>query len=149
MRFQKDDGTFGGTGWLIDKETVVTAAHCLYDPKYDTFATTVDVFVGISMQWSQDKTEQEQRRASSVAVHWGYYAGYGTPYDFAILKLDQPFKDIVAVSAGNCPKDVDFKIRVVGFPGDLPSGHWRQGLDMYFSECKTPVYRLGGTRKTL
>jgi len=47
MQFQNSPAVFGGTGWLIDSSIVVTAAHCLYRRNGGTFATKVEVFVGV------------------------------------------------------------------------------------------------------
>jgi secreted trypsin-like serine protease len=74
----------GGT--LIDKDSVLTAAHCLVNPNPDK----LEVVVGrtaLNQNWGQ------LRSVSHRFIH-PRYNGNGYGYDVAILKLSRPLKGI-------------------------------------------------------
>ena len=74
----------GGT--LIDKDSVLTAAHCLVNPKPDK----LQVVVG---RTALNQHRGQLRSASHRFIH-PRYKGNGYGYDAAILKLSLPVKGI-------------------------------------------------------
>ncbi|MCJ1465212.1 hypothetical protein MMC07_003828 [Pseudocyphellaria aurata] len=146
-RFQNRRKGSGGSGWLLDSSTVVTAAHCVYDFREKKFAVKVVVHIGRHTQKNTAiNTKKEHRLGASVAINWGYYVSQKTQYDIAVIKLDRPFNDASPVAWQDCPPLVNKPtVRVVGYPGDLPEGANKseQGHDMYVSECQIQAsYRL-------
>ena len=79
-----DEQFCGGT--LIDKDSVLTAAHCLVNPKPDK----LQVVVG---RTALDQNRGQLRSVSRRFVH-PRYNGNGYGYDAAILKLSRPVKGI-------------------------------------------------------
>jgi secreted trypsin-like serine protease len=74
----------GGT--LIDKDSVLTAAHCLVNPKPDKLQVVVGR-TALNQKWGQ------LRSVSHRFIH-PRYNGNGYGYDAAILKLSRPVKSI-------------------------------------------------------
>src|SRR5215208_4826839 len=74
----------GGT--LIDKDSVLTAAHCLVNPKPDK----LEVVVG---RTALNQNGGQPRSVSHRFIH-PRYNGNGYGYDAAILKLSRPVKSI-------------------------------------------------------
>ena len=79
-----DEQFCGGT--LIDKDSVLTAAHCLVNPKPDK----LQVVVG---RTALDQNRGQLRSVSRRFIH-PRYNGNGYGYDAAILKLSRPVKGI-------------------------------------------------------
>jgi V8-like Glu-specific endopeptidase len=134
-----------GTGWLINDDTVITAAHNLYSPIEKSHAIDVRVHIGYTQEQTTTHLKSEERRAQAAAVHWGYYATGQRQYDFAILRLKSPFQDARAIPFKNTPLLIpnETKVRVLGYPGDLPleDEHLR-GHIMYRSQCRVKAHDL-------
>src|SRR5215208_3795732 len=79
-----DEQFCGGT--LIDKDSVLTAAHCLLKPKPDK----LEVVVG---RTALNQNRGQLRSVSRRFIH-PRYNGNGYGYDAAILKLSRPVKSI-------------------------------------------------------
>src|SRR5918995_2225765 len=73
----------GGT--LIDKNSILTAAHCLVNPKPDK----LQVVLG---RTALDQNRGQLRSVSHRFIHPRYYGSGG--YDAAVLKLRRPVKGI-------------------------------------------------------
>jgi secreted trypsin-like serine protease len=74
----------GGT--LIDKDSILTAAHCLVNPKPDK----LEVVVG---RTALNQNRGQLRSVSHRFIH-PRYNGNGYGYDAAVLKLSRPVKGI-------------------------------------------------------
>jgi secreted trypsin-like serine protease len=79
-----DEQFCGGT--LIDKDSVLTAAHCLVNPKRDK----LQVVVG---RTALNQNRGQLRSVSRRFIH-PRYNGNGYGYDAAVLKLRRPVKGI-------------------------------------------------------
>jgi secreted trypsin-like serine protease len=79
-----DEQFCGGT--LIDKDSVLSAAHCLVNPKPDK----LQVVIG---RTALDQNQGQLRSVSRRFIH-PRYNGNGYGYDAAILKLSRPVKGI-------------------------------------------------------
>ena len=141
MKFHNDSGWFGGTGWLIDEKTVVTAAHNLYDKStggVTRYAEVVFVTIGSSGTETEETDKAERLRGKSVAIHLGFYSkdpsshdAWWKKHDMAAIKLGNPFRNSKCFEWRTTPlQEKDVTIEVVGYPGDLPSTA-DKGLVMY------------------
>jgi V8-like Glu-specific endopeptidase len=141
-------GTVGiGTGWLIEEDTVITAGHNLYNTKQNTHAIKVLVCVGYTKEQTTAPIDVkcEYRWAKAAAVHWGWYKAGQERFDFAVIRLESPFKDIRKIPFKPTPLKTETatKLRVLGYPGDLPvKANKMKGRIIYQSECPVPPYNL-------
>jgi V8-like Glu-specific endopeptidase len=135
-----------GTGWLIDTDTVITAAHNVYIPLEKSHATRVDVYIGYTSDEFSGPAVCEQRLAQTAGIHWGYYVTGQHMYDIAVLRLASPFRTAKPIPYKTTPIHIaqNTNLRVVGYPGDLPSKHdiGRAGCDMYLSQCPVGAFSL-------
>jgi len=83
MRVTPRNEQFCG-GTLIDKDSVLTAAHCLVNPKPDK----LQVVIGLT---ALNQNRGQLRSASRRFIHPRYN---GNGYDAAVLKLSRPVKGI-------------------------------------------------------
>ena len=144
MRYHEDLQWYGGTGWMIDNRTVVTAAHNLCRSSIDNSAEHVKnvlVTIGYSGEESTKSNEIETRRGKSIAVHSGYFAQTSREYrkyDIAAIRLERPFDNVEPMRWQITPHAAnEITIQVVGYPEDLPlDDENKQGEIMYSSEQK-------------
>lgn len=135
MTFQEGQNQeyYCGTGWLLNHDTVVTAGHNLYDPDKRFHACEVTVSIGITIGTIGSEIVETQQ-VSTVAVHWGYFAGGRIQNDMAILKLKQPLQTARPIPWMEAPLiGIGCFLRIVGYPGDLQNRR-RRGRVMYKSE---------------
>src|ERR671913_393070 len=85
----------GGT--LIDKDSVLTAAHCLVNPKPDK----LEVVVG---RTALNQNRGQLRFVSHRLIH-PRYNGNGYGYDAAILKLSRPVKGIKPIKLASAKQN--------------------------------------------
>src|ERR671913_807537 len=85
----------GGT--LIDKDSVLTAAHCLVNPKPDK----LQVVVG---RTALNQNRGQLRSVSHRFIH-PRYNGNGHGYDAAILKLSRPVKSIKPIKLASAKQN--------------------------------------------
>ena len=129
--FQTEDGEKEGrdTGWLINESTVFTVAHNLYGPN-GSYAVEVKVEMGITK--NNDSRNHETRQDKFVTIHGGYFAIGKRQYDVAIIKLEgNPISGLRPIPCKTAPLiEVNTLLRVVGYPGDLPTTGSHQGSAM-------------------
>lgn len=128
--------TYGGTGWLIANDVVVTAAHLVYDAKSTTPSTTfqklssVLVYIGYNGSHSmegQDGVEMRYGRRVAAPTAWlqsvtGSHTG--GPRDVAFVQLDTPFADGGIIEYSNITQHEDAILGIVGYPMDKEGGHY-------------------------
>ncbi|KAF2664326.1 trypsin-like serine protease [Microthyrium microscopicum] len=138
IKFQNQKpGTISiGSGWCIGKDTVVTAAHCLYDSVYGRYAQSITAHIGYSGKADYAITKPEAIHGISAVIHEEYHATGQTRYDMAFVRLEKPFKDVIQIIGEFAPlKESNVTLRIVGYPGDSPSGHKNlEGEVMFSSE---------------
>ena len=158
MRCHENSQWYSGTGWLLDEQTVITAAHNVNAIGRNRKAEHVKNVV-VSSGYSGKKTvttnDVEIRRGKAVVVHSGYYAkdskshhSWWEKYDLAAIRLDKPFQKAEPFRWVNTPPVANhIKIQVVGYPDDLPTDDIEeQGHVMYSSE-QTLTYDLQRDQK--
>ncbi|PWY83850.1 hypothetical protein BO94DRAFT_599305 [Aspergillus sclerotioniger CBS 115572] len=131
-----------GTGWLITKDTVVTAGHCLYDSN-GGYLRSVKVYIGYQgpEDTALDRNSCEMRLGKVATIPAEYIKTAHTVHDVgfvlvsdqkltataAQIKLQSPFIDVEPFQPENTPKSSPgMKLGVVGYPGDIEGGN-----DMY------------------
>ncbi len=111
------DGTYGkGTAFMIDKDTLLTAGHCIYDAKHGGFATGVVVIPG--------KFGDEQpfgfAISKSLATTVGYQETGDKIYDWGVIDVRTPIGDNtgwIGVRAYHEPSALMYKdVNIVGYP---------------------------------
>ncbi|KAF1987273.1 trypsin-like serine protease [Aulographum hederae CBS 113979] len=135
MTFRTPDNTtsfYGGTGWLIDNETIITAGHNLYSPQEKSYAEKVTAYVGAT-KGKTHPIRAETREGRFAAVHWGYYTAKLKQNDMAVIKLAKGFDHVTAIVPKAAPIRATMLIEVVGYPGDLGVKGKGEGWVMYRS----------------
>jgi V8-like Glu-specific endopeptidase len=133
--------TFNGavkeaTGWcFVGNQFIITAGHCLYDD-ISGRAVVVEAHISYHGPSSDLRKTHEVRFGTSVAVHHGWYDSFLRENDIALIRLGNPFEDVIPLKWKNCPVNgINTTIHVVGYPGDLPPG--MEGQFMYESTGRT------------
>jgi secreted trypsin-like serine protease len=85
-------------GALIDKDSVLTAAHCVYGES----ATPLQVAVGKTVLSSD---QGQTRRVSRIFVHPKYNPNLNIAHDVAVIKLKRPVSGIAPVKLATASQD--------------------------------------------
>jgi len=98
MRYEKQQGTewYIGTGWPVNKDSVVTAGHNLYDKKMG-HATDILVYIKYHGHGNQKTAEREFRSGRFAALHWGYSKVGLAMYDFTLIRTTSSFLGVVSI----------------------------------------------------
>ncbi|XP_055840044.1 lectizyme [Episyrphus balteatus] len=121
-KFSKHSHTCGGT--IINKEWIVTAAHCISKP------VGMGVYAGLHERLQTNVATAQHREVDFGKVHSSYEGNVG-PYDIALLHVSEPFDFNESVQPAVLP----------GF-GDIPSGNatlygWGQTKAYILTAAKT------------
>ncbi len=130
----KDGSWYTCTGTMIDKRTVLTAAHCLYDHDTGDWAVDYEFYPGLN----GSKAPFGKYGCDEVKILNGYvsnYRGsYGTvvPWDLGVIILDKNAGSKVGtLDISRYDPAFDFTGNIVGYPGDkAESTMWRASCDM-------------------
>lgn len=131
----KSGGYGSCSGTLIGPQTVLTAAHCLYNHEDKDWLQEI-IFVP-ALNGPED-VPFGAYPAESTSIVEGYvknYQGfYGSvvPWDLGIITLSQPIgNDLGWFGFRNDENLGDFEANIVGYPGDKPGGTmWRATCDV-------------------
>ncbi|KAK6537417.1 hypothetical protein TWF694_011604 [Orbilia ellipsospora] len=129
FRFGASQTWTTATGWLLDSDIVVTAAHCIYEDNqratcaiacigYDANPETTDISTG------------EQRLVSRVVMPFEWIASENEQHDMAFLQLNSPFENATPIARGTPEINTLQQITVIGYPTDLGTGE-KIGDQMY------------------
>ncbi|PMD50822.1 trypsin-like serine protease [Hyaloscypha bicolor E] len=138
------------TGWcLIENGIVATAGHCVYH-KVHGRAIAIEAHISYHGADSELRKTHEVRMAADVAVHRGWHGNFSRENDIALIRLSNPFDDVLPLKWKPCPIQGErMQIVIAGYPGDIPAG--RPGQYMYESkgmidwdlqQDPTLIYRL-------
>ncbi|XP_071107071.1 chymotrypsinogen 2-like [Haliotis cracherodii] len=93
---------------LIDRQWVVTAAHCFKGPFYDPELWTVQLGRYNTTPGIEESTGQE-RRIARLYKHPGFDEGFDFNNDIALIKLDEPV-DLTEVISPLCLPDATVEV---------------------------------------
>ncbi|WKB36926.1 trypsin-like serine protease [Terrilactibacillus sp. S3-3] len=125
--------TVSCTGSFIDRNTVLTAVHCVYDSYYHKYYQMWAVYPaenGYDLPYGGESTTTAYTPAgfiNSTAPKPGYLSGEQIPYDFAVINLatSTSFPNQLPLAFTSSVND---SIDSVGYPGDKsfksPSGYY-------------------------
>ncbi|PVH81432.1 hypothetical protein DL98DRAFT_587348 [Cadophora sp. DSE1049] len=142
MHFDTTPTVFIGTGWVIDANTVVKAAHWVL-PSYDNaihILSSIEVYCGYDGQDSKGNPKVDYRYGTRVTVPHRYWMSLTARHDVAMITMDRalpryvtplPYKN--TPPAGSCP------IAIPGYPADKEGGH-----RMYIDEKHIAWHDLPG-----
>ncbi|GGA87546.1 trypsin-like serine peptidase [Staphylococcus muscae] len=115
IKFKNNTGT--GTGAMINKNTVLTAAHNVYSSELGGFAKNITVYAGLSK--SKLPIGQAHVTQKFLQKEW---ETTGLPkYDFAILKLDNNLGCKTGYFSFSQDLSLNQTLQIAGYPGDKGS----------------------------
>lgn len=85
-------------GALIDRDSVLTAAHCVYGKS----AAPLQVTVG---RTALSSTKGQTRRVSRIFIHRYYNPNLDSAYDVAVIKLSSPVSGITPIRLATSSQD--------------------------------------------
>lgn len=134
MKYKNKASRMIGTGWLINRDLVVTAGHCAFDwpstaelaqdPKTNPRELVeAEVYVGYQGKATlEDDLKSgltQKRNVVSVATTFGFITVQGRrQLDVSFMKLDRPFDDVKPFDWDNTPLKGSVTLGIVGYPGD-------------------------------
>lgn len=159
----------GGTGWLVSPNTVLTAAHVVYDRKYFSGATRPRAG-GVQM-WFGFNNDAEAPFGNVVStkifVPPAFRDYYDPDWDLALIKLDTRIGDRVGWFDVQSPPPAALKnkpVTVAGYPGeedkrfrqyeseksilDVSETRIYHSVDTTKGQSGAPLFRPGGNRAT-
>ncbi|WP_159722312.1 trypsin-like serine protease [Enterococcus sp. CSURQ0835] len=117
--FFSNNSSAGGTGVLIAPDTVLTAAHVVYDIENQAkWATNVDVYPGRNKSVAPFGEASKVRLAVSSGFTTAKKYDEGLPYDIAMIRLNKPIglqSGWMGLSSNLTPQTA---INITGYPGD-------------------------------
>lgn len=118
------------TGWLLEDNVVVTAAHCIYN--HGQRATCVKVCIGYStsLENANNAAAAEQRFVGRVMAPLEWINEETEQHDVAFLQLDSPFQNVSPIIVDTPEINARQHLTIVGYPADLSVGGM-PGAEMY------------------
>jgi glutamyl endopeptidase len=136
-----------GTGAIIDSQYVLTAGHCVFNPKYGGWALSVKVIPGLN---GTATPPFGSARADWMQTFWEWTEDNNPDYDMALIALDAPLGDSTGWMGHGVFSDLDGAWAYVsGYPTDLPSKtsplrgkrqYWDSGALTFFEGDQESVY---------
>ncbi|KAF5703979.1 ATP synthase F1 [Fusarium globosum] len=121
------------TGWLLENDLVVTAAHCVL--LNDQHASCVRVCIGYSASSGEykdsDALRDNQRLVARIALPFAWGDAKFEQSDVAFLQLDRPFHNVVPIACSTPEIKAQQRLTVVGYPADLGTAAEGPGGEMY------------------
>jgi len=121
---RRGSADFSGTGWMINADTMITAAHLVFDPT-EYYGTANGTPVRTRMWLGYNKNNPPPfgvRKGVKIIVHEKYIRNRrDLAHDIALIKLDPPVEPKHGwLMLGSPPSaQTKNKLEVPGYPGDL------------------------------
>ncbi len=135
LRFQGPLSAGVGTGWLVGPTTVLTAGHCVHDPRIGGWATQITVTPGLN----RDRRPHGQVIARRFSSTQSWIADQNEDHDLGVIHLDADATPVDRDSAAlgdalgffglAVRSDADLAgsfIHVAGYPGELARGFGKE-----------------------
>ncbi|KAK5084756.1 hypothetical protein LTR05_005834 [Lithohypha guttulata] len=142
---------FEGTGFMISRNTLITAGHCVFSAQYG-YATKMVVFLGYRAEANgsiKQSSEPEECLATRMGVHKRYHSNAAEANDLAIVEVDPPFSgDVQPFRFTDTLATVTEMLTTVGFPGRDRYGGFKEAGRVMFESSGTVTWNLA-TNKML
>lgn len=127
---------FDCTYFFIEKDVLLTAAHCVYDQEHDALShERLGFYPNLNSGWLFGKDYVEE---DSIFVPREYRLAKDVQYDFAVIMLDNYEKaDYGVLSLNQNPQAHYENAMIAGYPRK------GKGYKMYYSECPIGETELG------
>lgn len=121
-----DQAKMSGTGFLINRHTVLTAAHVVFDNEriFNTGspkAERVDLWFGFDQKFGEPTGIYGTQKSTEIIVHPRYEHNFRADCDIAIIQLQNPVGDCVGWLTPHIfeePKLDQVEILISGYPGE-------------------------------
>lgn len=127
LQMKTDIGSFMGTGFLISKNKLVTAGHCVYSHRSGGWKNSIKVIPAMS-GFSKPFGEYS---AVSLAATKGWIEGASPRYDMGLIKLD---RDVTHDDFFKLSADDSSRGAVTGYPGDRDRGMFQYAMEEILSK---------------
>ncbi len=115
VAYYKDGTVAYGTGTLYCANSIITAAHVVFDKKTREWADRVEVYVGRNGYSSYIQLAQSTR----MIIHKFYYNDANEEYDYAIVDLNKSFGNWIGYGYyKDINKAAGKEVSVTGYPTD-------------------------------
>lgn len=114
-----------GTGFLVGPSTLLTAGHCVYEPRSGGWAERVEIRAGLS--GSREPFGSITSKSLSTSLGWVDLQDHR--YDYAFVELDEPLGERTGwFSLGVLPAAEIYgsDVNVCGYPSDVNRDTWHQ-----------------------
>jgi glutamyl endopeptidase len=129
VSFKTPQGTGKCTGWMIGKDTVVTAGHCVHGGKSGSWYSGHRVYPGFDHSVAPYGSYDSEWLATNI---WWVEHGNtveGKPYDYGVIKLDSDIGNTTGYFGLLCKPGkgdlLDYPLAVTGYPGDKSLEQWQ------------------------
>ncbi|PNZ84461.1 serine peptidase, S1 family [Staphylococcus microti] len=117
LKMHFKNGFFSGTGAMINKNTVLTAAHNVYDFASKSFADQITVLAGVA----PGKLPLGTASVIQKFVPKEWINSGSSEHDFAVLKLDNDLGNKTGFFTFSSDVSINQPIQIAGYPGDKES----------------------------
>ena len=140
ITFTQGGSAFICTGWLINANTVATAAHCVHGGPGRAFSTNVRFFPGRNAA----SNPFGSCSATSLFVPALWVTGGADVNDYGAFKLNCNVGNTTgSFGIHNLPAINGLSVAITGYPGDKPSGtSWSGSGDVASSAAQKVFYRI-------
>lgn len=141
LTFNQGGSSFICTGWLINRNTVATAGHCVHEGNGGSFSTDVVFYPG------RDGASAPfgSCTAKTLFTVAGWSSNGNQLFDYGAVKLNCTVGNTTGWFGffWQAASLVGLPVQVSGYPGDKPFGtHWSGSGDIEVSEVRKTRYKI-------
>lgn len=141
LTFNQAGGSYSCTGWLVGKDTVATAGHCVHQGGGGVWSTNM-VFYPARNSSSSPYGSCTAKRLYSVS---GWTTSGNSEFDYGAVKLNCTIGNTTGWlgRVHTTSSQVGLSVLIAGYPGDKTAGtQWGGGGDIYVSEPRKTRYMI-------